>query len=73
MQQDPIFDTASVQDDKSIALEDVPTGDMCTMDATPKPPTTIQTSQTPGSQASLPASTQDPSHYFGTSSKGRQT
>ncbi len=33
MQQDPIFDTSSVHDDIFIALEDVPTGDMHTMDA----------------------------------------
>ncbi len=72
MQQDPIFDTESTHDEISIALEDVPTGDMCTMDAMPQHPTNIQVSHIPGSQTLLPAPTQDPSCHFGTSSRGRQ-
>ncbi len=38
IQQDPIFDTVFEHDDVCIALEDVPTGDMCIMDAMPQPP-----------------------------------
>ncbi len=72
MQQDPTFDSVADHDDVSIALEDVPTGDMRTTDAMPQPPPTIQAPQTPGSQTPLPAPTHNPSHHFGTSSRGRQ-
>lgn len=58
-------------DDVSIAVEDVPTDDICTM-AMSQPPSDIQASQTPVSQTSSPIFAQDLSHQFSTNSRGRQ-